>query len=312
MSFHKKLTALLRTDGRFVDAEGELIPPVVTSYARQFDRDLISVLLADADTKSRFFDEIEGHWVFNVYAFVDYVSDKNFLDNSYTRFRNRIGLTIDGKFLRERGEVSLAWPYKDCVLEGGQTDEEQKRKEVFFNEILAQDEIDRLFAPKVLVGWKRYTVEGELAVSDMSRGADGTIQENLLIRGNNLLALHTLKQQFRGKVKLIYIDPPFNTKSAANTFAYNNSFNHSSWLTFMKNRIEVARPLLTEDGIMAVSIDHSELFYLGVLLDEVFGRDNRMGVIAVVHNPGADKMKAFFQQLTRICSFMLRTPNSPA
>lgn len=294
MSFHEKLTTLLRTDGRFVNAEGELIPPVVTSYARQFDRDLISVLLADPDTKSRFFDEIEGHWIFKVYTFVDYVSDKNFLDNSYTRFRNRIGLTIDGRFLRERGEVSLAWPYKDCVLEGGQTDEEQKRKEVFFNEILAQDEIDRLFSPKVLVGWKRYAVEGELAVSEISRGADGTIQENLLIRGNNLIALHTLKQQFRGKVKLIYIDPPFNTKSAANTFAYNNSFNHSSWLTFMKNRIEIARSLLTEDGIMAVSIDHSELFYLGVLLDELFGRENRMGVIAVVHNPGGRQDEDFF------------------
>ena len=65
-------------------------------------------------------------------TFIEYISSKNFLDNSYTRFRNIIGLNIDGKFLRERGEVSLVWPYKDCVLAGGQTGEAEKRKEIFF------------------------------------------------------------------------------------------------------------------------------------------------------------------------------------
>ena len=68
-------------------------------------------------------------------------------------------MNVEGKFLRERGEVSLVWPYKDCVLEGGQTKEEEKRKEIFFNEILAQDEINRMFDPKVLTNWKRYTAE---------------------------------------------------------------------------------------------------------------------------------------------------------
>ena len=88
------------------------------------------------------------------------MSNKDFLANSYTRFRNKIGLNIGEKYLRERGEVSLVWPYKDCVLEGGQTRDEEKRKEIFFNEILAQDDINRLFDPKVLTNWKRYTVEG--------------------------------------------------------------------------------------------------------------------------------------------------------
>lgn len=157
-SFNDKLTELLKTDARFVDDEGELVKAAVIDRAWKIDRELGKLLLSQPDIKAKFFEEIEGHWIFNINTFIEYVSDKNFLANSYTRFRNKIGLTIDDKFLRERGEVSLVWPYKDCVLEGGQTKEEEKRKEIFFNEILAHDEIDRLFDPKVLT--KRITGSG--------------------------------------------------------------------------------------------------------------------------------------------------------
>jgi len=232
----------------------------------------VKLLLAKPDIKKKFFDEIEGHWIFNINTFIEYISDKNFLANSYTRFRNRIGLNINGKFMRERGEVSLVWPYKDCVLEGGQTKEEEKRKELFFNEILAQDEIDRLFDSKVLTNWKRYTTDGEQKVKEIKRDENGTIKENLIIKGNNLLSLHTLKTRFRGKVKLIYIDPPYNTGN--DSFGYNDNFNHSSWLTFMKNRLEVARELLRNDGSIWINIDDDEAHYLKVLCDDVFGREN--------------------------------------
>jgi len=194
-------------------------------------------------------------------------------------------LNIDGKFLAERGEVSLVWPCKDCVLEGGQTKEEEKRKEIFFNEILAQDEINRLFDPKVLTNFKRYTAEGEQKVTDIKRDENGTIKENLIIKGNNLLALHTLKTRFRGKVKLIYIDPPYNTTGDSNTFGYNNNFNHSTWLTFMKNRIEVAKDLLREDGVMVVTIDDYEYAHLKLLCDEIFDRGNYVGTIVIQSNP---------------------------
>ena len=217
--FHEKLTNLLKTDPRFVDDENELVKAAVIDRAWKIDHDLVRLLLGDADIKAKFFDEIEGHWIFNTNTFIEYVSDKGFLANSYTRFRNKIGLNIEDKFLPERGEVSLVWPYKDCVLEGGQTKEEEKRKEIFFNEILAQDEIDRLFDPKVLTGWKCYTVDGEQKVTEIKRDDNGVIRENLLIKGNNLLALHTLKTQFRGQIKLIYIDPPYNTGSPSNSFA---------------------------------------------------------------------------------------------
>ncbi len=276
--FDEKLIALLETDARFLDEEGELIKAAVIDRAWKIDHDLVRLLIGDADIKAKFFDEIAGHYIFNHNTFIDYVSAKGFLANSYTRFRNRIGLDIGDKSMRERGEVSLVWPYKDCVLEGGQTKEEEKREEIFFNEVLAQDEIDRMFAPKVLTHYKRHTVDGEQEVTEIARDEDGTIRENLLIKGNNLLALHTLKKQFYGKVKLIYIDPPYNTGS--DSFGYNDNFNHSSWLTFMKNRLEVARELLRDDGLIFIHIDNRELAYLKCLCDEVFGRNNfRNGII---------------------------------
>ena len=105
---------------------------------------------------------------------------------------------------------------------------------------------------------------------------------NLLIKGNNLIALHTLKEYFRhqseqNKVKLIYIDPPYNTGS--DSFNYNDRFNHSTYLTFMKNRLEIARELLRDDGVIFVQCDDNEQAYLKVLMDEIFGRENFVNCI---------------------------------
>jgi adenine-specific DNA-methyltransferase len=272
MSFNSELIDLLKTDPRFVDDEGELILAAVQDRAWKIDHDLVKLLLSNKEIKAKFFDEIEGHWIFNINTFLEYISQKNFLDNSYTRFRNRIGLTIGGKFLRERGEVALVWPYKDCYLEGGQTKEEERRKEIFFNEVLAQDEINRLLDPKVLTNFTRYTAKGKEKVTGFKRDKNGVIRENLIIKGNNLLALHTLKTQFRGQVKLIYIDPPYNTGS--DDFKYNDNFNHSSWLTFIKNRLAVAKTLLQNDGVIFVNCDDNEQAYLKILMDEEFGQEN--------------------------------------
>ena len=217
-NFNDKLIDLLKTNPDFVDEEGELVTAAAIHSAWQNDHDLVKLLLSDKEIEAKFFNELEGRCIFNYKTFIEYISDKDFLANSYTRFRNRIGLTIDDKFLRERGEVALVWPYKDCVLEGGQTEDEEKRKEIFFNEVLAHDEINRLFAPKVLTNWKRYTAVGKQKVTELNRNDNGTMRENLIIKGNNLVALHSLKQQFRGKVKLIYIDPPYSPDSPANTF----------------------------------------------------------------------------------------------
>ena len=97
---------------------------------------------------------------------------------------------------------------------------------------------------------------------------------NLLIKGNNLLALHSLKKRkdIYGQVKLIYIDPPYNTGN--DSFNYNDKFNHSAWLCFMKNRLEIAKEFLREDGVIFVQCDDNEQAYLKVLMDEIFGREN--------------------------------------
>jgi len=272
MPFYSKLIHLLRTDPRFVDQDGELLIAAVQDRAWKIDHDLVKLLLSDKGIKAKFFDKIAGHWVFNLNTLIEYISQKNFLDNSYTRFRNRIGLTVGDKYLRERGDVALAWAYKDTVLEGGQTKEEEKRKEIFFNEVLAEDEITRLLDPKVLTNFVRHTAKGKKPVEGFKRDENGIIRENLFIKGNNLLALHTLRNLFRGQVKLIYIDPPFNT--GTDGFGYNDSFNHSTWLTFMKNRLEIARELLSTDGSLYVHLDFNEVHYCKVLLDEIFGRQN--------------------------------------
>ncbi len=276
-NFNEKLTTLLKTNSAFVDESGELLPAAVKDHAWRLDHNLIKLLLTDPKIKSTFFDEIEGHWIFNHNTFIDYINTKNFLANSYTQFRNKIGLNIDDKFLRERGEVSLVWPYKDCVLEGGQTKEADKRKEIFFNEILAQDEINRMFDPKVLTNWKRYTADGEQAVTDIQRDENEIIRENLIVKGNNLIALHTLKRQFRGQVKLIYIDPPYNTEN--DSFQYNDSFTRSTWLTFMRNRLQVAKEFLSKDGFILIQIDNRGLAYLKCLCDEIFDNNFRNGII---------------------------------
>lgn len=282
--FDVKLIELLKDNLKFVDNTGELRRENIKNSAWDFDRELVNLLLSDEAIAAHFFDEVsDGRFIFNNKKFVEYFNSMNFIAKSHTRFKNKIRLTIDDKFLRERGEVALAFPYKDCVLEGGQTKEDDKRNEVFFNELIAKDEIARMLDPKVLTNWKRHTTTREEEVTEIKRDDKDIIRENLIIKGNNLIALACLEQQFRKQVKLIYIDPPFNTGGNKETFTYNNNFKHSTWLTFMKNRLELARELLSTDGFIAIAIDHNELFYLGALADEVFGRDNRLAVVSVVH-----------------------------
>jgi len=109
------------------------------------------------------------------------------------------------------------------------------------------------------------------------RVSDGDIFDNRLIFGDNLLALKALEQEFSGKVKCIYIDPPFNTQQAFEH--YDDGYEHSIWLGLIRDRAESLRRLLSDDGTMFVHIDDNELGYLIALLDEVFGRANRVSVV---------------------------------
>ncbi|WP_313100512.1 site-specific DNA-methyltransferase [Epilithonimonas sp.] len=285
MKLYTTLEQQLKKEPNYVTDNGELKKWVVLNKAQNFDEVLIGLLLDNEDLKEKFFVNVKGTLVFNQNLFVQFLEQKNYLNDSYTQYKNKVGLTIDGKYLKQRNEVALVWPFKDCILEGGQSREEDKREEIFFNEILAQDEITQLLEPKVLTNAKRIDKDGEKPLDQFNRNENGTITDNLIIKGNNLLALHTLKEEFAGKIKLIYIDPPYNTGGSGDTFAYNNSFKRSSWLTFMRNRLEVAKRLMQDNGVLIAAIDDYEMHTLRFLLDEILGDENRLGTVVVVHNP---------------------------
>lgn len=270
MNYFEILETLLKSEAAFCDEQGALVKEKVIEEANKYNPRLIELLLGNKETKEEFFVKAADTYIFKIERFMNILKNKAFLPDSYTAFQNKIGFNISKEL---NSFICLDFPYKDCYLEGGQT-KEGKRKEVFFNSILAKDQINKLLEPKVFVNGQRISQKGETKL-DGFREESGLIKDNLLIKGNNLLALHSLKKRFAGKVKLIYIDPPYNTGN--DSFGYNDSFNHSSWLVFMKNRLEIARELLREDGVIFVQCDDNEQAYLKVLMDEIFGRENFVG-----------------------------------
>lgn len=259
--------------------EGILNKNKLAELARRYDPELLNALMGDEKVANHFFSTLEtGIQIFKKDVFLQFLNNKEFLPDSFTAYKTKIGLaTENGQYLSENKNVVLNFPYKDCVLEGGQTKDEAKRQEIFFNETLAPSEINRLLDDKVLTNFKQFDKDGEHKVEELKD------TDNLIIKGNNLIALHSLKKRFAGKVKLIYIDVPYNTGNDG--FRYNDSFNHSTWLTFIKNRLEIAKELLSKEGIIFIHLDDNEVKYLGVLLDEIFGQDNFVELITVVNNP---------------------------
>ncbi|HEG2582162.1 TPA: site-specific DNA-methyltransferase [Campylobacter lari] len=248
----------------------------VRNLAQNYDEKLFDYLLEESkykeEFKSRFFIFSKKTLVFKLNDFLNFL-DLRSLGGSFTSYANKIGLANKTKsLLKTNNEVVLNFAFKDGVIKGGQSKDDETQNEIFFNEILARDEIDVLFDKKALQNFELI-------------GENKNLQEylkdnpNLLIKGNNLLALHSLKKLYANKVKLIYIDPPYNTGN--DSFKYNDKFNHSTWLTFMKNRLEVAREFLSDDGVIFVQCDDNEQAYLKVLMDEIFGRDNFVNILTI-------------------------------
>ncbi|KMZ48881.1 restriction endonuclease [Helicobacter pylori] len=233
----------------------------------QNDEELLTFMLENQnanDYKNAFFKTIANTLVFNEKALLECLETKE-LENSFTRFKNKIGLYSQGGLIKSSELVVLNFPFKDNVLLGSAKDNSTKSKECFYHEILHKKEIDTLLSPKALCRFEMHG-EGDLesALKDKST--------NYLIKGNNLIALHSLKKKFAKQVKCIYIDPPYNTGN--DSFNYNDNFNHSSWLVFMKNRLEAAREFLSDDGSIYINLDYNEVHYCKVLMDEIFKREN--------------------------------------
>ncbi|PUD89736.1 site-specific DNA-methyltransferase, partial [Helicobacter pylori] len=235
----------------------------------QNDEKLLTFMLEHEnanDYKKHFFKMIANSLVFNEKALLEclekYLEIRK-LDRSFTRFKNKIGLYSQGGFIKSSGSVVLHFPFKDNVLLGNAKDNNTKSNELFYHEILHKKEIDTLLSPKALC---RFEMHGEGDLENALKDKN----TNYLIKGNNLIALHSLKKKFAKQVKCIYIDPPYNTGN--DSFNYNDNFNHSSWLVFMKNRLEAAREFLSDDGSIYINLDYNEVHYCKVLMDEIFKR----------------------------------------
>ena len=116
---------------------------------------------------------------------------------------------------------------------------------------------------------KEVKVEPRILIYDEEKSYGDTTDDNILIHGDNLLALKALEQNYSGKIKCIYIDPPYNTGSMFEY--YEDNLEHSIWLGQMKPRLELLKGLLCDEGFFCCHIDESEGHYLKVLLDEIFG-----------------------------------------
>ncbi|MFA4747351.1 DNA methyltransferase [Helicobacter pylori] len=239
----------------------------------QHDEKLLTFMLEHEnanDYKNAFFKMIANTLVFNEKALLECLEIKE-LEKSFTRFKNKIGLFSQGGLIKSSELVVLNFPFKDNVLLGSAKDNSAKSNELFYHEILHKKEIDTLLKKKALCHFEMHG-EGDLESALQDKNT------NYLIKGNNLIALHSLKKKFAKQVKCIYIDPPYNTGN--DSFNYNDNFNHSSWLVFMKNRLEVAREFLSDDGVIFVQCDDNEQAYLKVLMDEIFLRENFVASIS--------------------------------
>ncbi|RVZ00135.1 site-specific DNA-methyltransferase [Helicobacter pylori] len=216
------------------------------------------------DYKNAFFKTIANSLVFNKEALSECLEIKE-LEKSFTRFKNKIGLYSQGRPIKSSELVVLNFSFKDNVLLGSAKDNSTKSNELFYHEVLHKKEIDTLLCKKALCRFEMHG-EGDLESALKDKNT------NYLIKGNNLIALHSLKKKFAKQVKCIYIDPLYNTGN--DSFNYNDNFNHSSWLVFMKNRLEAAREFLSDDGSIHINLDYNEVHYCKVLMDEIFKREN--------------------------------------
>lgn len=269
----KVIEDLLKKDERLVADDGILLKNKIFELVNKMDEELIKLLLSDDKVKEMFFCDVDGIMVFDKSKFSWLIDSVNFVPDSYTLFSNDIILVDEYRNpVKNTSDVVLEFPYKDCVLEMDSTTDKDERNELFLNETIMRSEIDVLEKPKALIGAKLYDKAGSENVYEYN-------DESMIIKGNNLLVLHSLLPKYKSAIKLMYWDILYNTNS--DQVPYNDSFKHSSWLVMMKNRLEIAKQLLSDKGCICIQINDDEKDYLKVLMDEVFERKNYVATISV-------------------------------
>jgi adenine-specific DNA-methyltransferase len=258
----KVLKKTLMKDSRLVSNKGKFMKNISIELIKKMDQNLLKLLLEEkaiSDLTLTIVDTVILD-VNRIIEIINYIDRDELQPDSYTKFGSKINLVSGNVNIKDEQSIVLEWPYKDGVLKGGMSSEDEGMFETVHHEILGKEFIDNLRVPKVLTNIETYP-------AGTSFDPDG----NLLIKGNNLIVAYSLLAKYKGKIKLEYFDIPYNTE---NEQGYNDKFKHSTWLTFMKNRLEVAKELLSKDGSIWVQIDDNEHAYLKVLMDEIFGREN--------------------------------------
>lgn len=279
-------TVLSQFGNKYIDDNDVLNRQRVIDDLDKYDKELMQALLSDRLIHDTYTEKVLDTEIFKLNEFISMFEYRDFWGNHFTKYSRKIGLASEGKFIDDDSDVVLDFPFKDAVLKAGMTKQDvakgEDEEELFLNDTLAQSEINELYEPKILINAKRYDAEGKHAATSFRDN------DNLIIKGNNLIALHSLKERYAGKIKLIFIDPPYNT--GKDDFPYNDAFHRASWLTFMKNRLEIAQDLLRDDGLIFITIDNSRAStqkiqgstmepYLHVLLDEIFKPENYIGTL---------------------------------
>lgn len=298
MNNYEKLCDILKTNSLLTTKEGELLKNRIQELARKMDPSLLKTLLSNTFTVKMFFTDVDGVKIFDANKFTYMIESQAFLPDSYTRFKQNIMLTDGNRSITNTGDIVLEFPNKDCILEFDSTSTDEKRQEVFLNEILAKNEIDTLLEHKVFKNPVKHTNKEDIPATNIS------LKDNLIIKGNNLLALHTLFPKYKERIKLMYWDILYNTDN--DEVPYNDSFKHSSWLTMMKNRLEIAKKLLANDGVITLQCDDNEQAYLKVLCDEIFGRENFVNCICVkMSDASGPKMAHISKKFPKLKEYIL-------
>lgn len=294
---NQEIRKLLKKFGNKYFIDGIINKNKVIRDLDSYNPDLVKELLMNDNLKNRFTMEIAGATVIKINDLIDIFEQDEYWQDSYTKYSKKIGLTINGKFLDETSEVVLDFPYKDTILKASMSKEDTdqddlKPEEPFLNEVIAQDEIDILLSKKILKSAKKYTNEGYSEIQTISD------KDNLILKGNNLLGLYSIRERFTNKVKMIYLDVPyfFKKKISEDSFKYNSNFRMSTWLVFLKNRLEIAKELLSEDGSLWINISDDGMHYLKVLADSVFGNESFVGTIPRKTRDGKSDVPFNFSQ----------------
>lgn len=255
---------------KYFTRSGALKRNAVIEDLDNYDKELMTEILKDDLLHDTYTSKIADVEIFEINKFVDMLRYKEYWEDSFTKYNNKIGLTAGGRYIDDTSDVVLDFPYKDCVLKAGMTKEDVEHSgdadESFLNETLAKSEIDELYEPKILVNATKYDKNGKKKALTISK------TDNVVIKGNNLIALYSLEKRYAGKIKSIILDPPyyFYKNKPDDSFSYNSNFKLSTWLTFMKNRMEIAKKLLSENGILILTVGLDGAPYLEILLNSIF------------------------------------------